>query len=173
VLLRALLAGCDTLEAAVELLLCAEVAASSCVNLAQAGPDGPAVAAVELAPGGSRVLRPGPEGWLAHANHFRLPPAGGADSYAERFPDTIAREQRVAAALAAARPAPGAADLLDVLRSHDDGALSVCCHDVENPTYLDRHGTLASVLMDLSEPALLVSDGPPCVAPLEPVPLPT
>src|SRR5204863_2968766 len=133
VLLRVLLACCDTLKAAVELLLDAEVAASSCVDLAQAGPDGPAAAAVELAPGGARVLRPGPDGVLVHTNHFQAPPPAGADSLVERFPDTLARQRRVAAALAAAGPGDGVAGLLDVLRSHDDGALSVCCHDLENP----------------------------------------
>jgi isopenicillin-N N-acyltransferase-like protein len=139
VLLRRLLDRTDSLEDAVALLRTARVSASSCVTLGS--PD--EVVAVELSPGGARVLRGEP---LLHSNHFLAGPPAGEDLEAAEEPSTLDR-------------------LAELERSRSLSAPALCRHDGDV-------ATLASVVMEPGVPRMRVSDGPPCSHPLEEVALP-
>jgi isopenicillin-N N-acyltransferase-like protein len=152
-LLRRVLAGCGTLEEALDLLGGARVSASSAVTVAVPGE----VATVELSPGGASVVRGG-----FHTNHFIVPPAAGRDigvedpaSSSELRLDVIRREP-----------------LRDALRSHEGHPVGVCRHVDESLPWEERSATLASIVMDLAAPSLRVAFGQPCTAAYEEIPLP-
>jgi isopenicillin-N N-acyltransferase like protein len=170
VLLRLVLERAGSVDEAVALLTGTTVAASSCVTVAQ----GPAVAAVELSPGGAGVVGPDPSGRLLHTNHFLAAPARGEDTFVRDWPDTLDRLRDAAERMRPPGGAPGAGAVAEALRSHAGAPLGVCYHDGDNPRYTDRYETLASVVMDLAEPPrLAISDGAPCGAPYEEVALPS
>lgn len=165
VLLRLLLQDCENLSAAVRLLLNAEVTASSCFNLGFADGEAGALASVELSPVAAAVIWP-EHGRLLHTNHFLRPPADAEDRMRREWPDTVVRynelERRVAS-----RPPTSLSAVTDLLTSHFNGPIAVCCHDAENSRYGDRQATLASVVLDLTNRRLLVTDGAPCTAEYE------
>jgi isopenicillin-N N-acyltransferase like protein len=84
VLLRVLLDRIDSFEHAVARLRTVHMSASSCVTVASAGE----VAAVELSPGGARVLRGDP---LLHTNHFLDGPPVGEDLEIAEGGSTLSR----------------------------------------------------------------------------------
>jgi isopenicillin-N N-acyltransferase like protein len=84
VLLRTLLERVDSFDEALELLVSARVTASSCITVAAADE----VAAVELSPGGARVIR-GPD--VLHTNHFLDGPPAGDDLEAADETTSFAR----------------------------------------------------------------------------------
>jgi isopenicillin-N N-acyltransferase like protein len=146
VLLRALLDRVESLDDAVSLLTSARVSASSSITIASAGE----VVAVEVSPGGARVIR-GPE--LLHTNHFLAGLPSGDDLELAEDSTTIER--------------------LDELRR--TGSLSspvVCRHDDPAVPWPDRIATLASVVMEPAVPRFSVADGPPYEQTLVEVPLP-
>jgi isopenicillin-N N-acyltransferase-like protein len=146
VLLRMLLDRVDDLDAALALLTSATVSASSCITLGSRG----APVAVELSPGGSRVVR---GDRLLHTNHFLAGPPAGEDLEAADEPSTLVR-------------------LAELERSSSLAAHPVCRHETGGVPWADRLATLASLVMEPSVPRLQVADGPPCERPLEEVPLP-
>jgi isopenicillin-N N-acyltransferase-like protein len=144
ILLRVLLDRTDTVADAVALLSSVRVSASSCITVASADE----VAAVELSPGGARVIR-SPR--VLHTNHFLVSPPAGAD----------------------VEDGPSTGERLRVLQS--GGTLSspgVCRHDDPRLPWPDRVATLASVVMEPGVPRLRIADGPPCERPFAEVPLP-
>ena len=84
VLLRTLLDRTASFADALATLQSAAVNASSCVTVGSAHE----VVAVELSPGGARVVRADP---LLHTNHFLAGPPAGEDLEAVEEPSTIAR----------------------------------------------------------------------------------
>ena len=146
VLLRLLLERTDTLDDAVSLLTSARVSASSCITVASADD----VAAVELSPGGARVLR---SSHILHTNHFLSGPPVGTDLEAAGETTTFER-------------------LEDLRRSGSLSSPVVCRHDDPGVPWPDRIATLASVVMEPAVPRLRVADGPPCERPLVEVALP-
>lgn len=144
VLLRTLLDRADTFDAAVAVLCSASVSASSCVTVGSADE----VVAVELSPGGARLVRGDP---LLHTNHFLAGPPAGTDIEDD----------------------PSTGERLRVLQS--GGSLSapgVCRHDDPRVPWPERVATLASVVMEPGVPRLRIADGPPCETPFAEVPLP-
>jgi isopenicillin-N N-acyltransferase like protein len=139
VLLRVLLDRTDSVEDALTLLEAARVSASSCITVGSADD----AVAVELSPGGARVVRGDP---LLHTNHFLAGLPAGDDLEAAEEPSTLLR-------------------LAELERSGSLSAPAVCRHDSDI-------ATLASVVMEPGVPRLRVSDGPPCEQPLVEVPLP-
>jgi isopenicillin-N N-acyltransferase-like protein len=89
VLLRRLLDRTDSFEASVARLEGARVSASSCVTVASADD----LVAIELSPGGPRVLRGDP---LLHTNHFLAGPPAGVDLEAAEEPSTLRRLETLA-----------------------------------------------------------------------------
>ena len=150
VLLRVLLDRTDDLDAAVALLSSAEVTGSSCVTI---GSDAPPVA-VELSPGGCRVLRPD-GGRLLHTNHFLAGPPAGEDLEAAEQPSTFLRLREL--------------ERTGSLTSHVG---PVCRHDEGGGSWADRRATLASIAIEPAVPRLRIADGPPCERPLREVALP-
>lgn len=156
VLLRVLLDRCAGVGDAMRLLAAARTRASACVTLAG---DGIAVA-VELDPGGWRLVWPGPDGRLAHTNHFLAGPSDGVDLEVREAPSTSLRLWDLG------RPAAGA-PLEQALRSHAGTPESVCRHERSGDAWIDRRATLASVILDPGAGTMLVAEGPPCERPYE------
>jgi isopenicillin-N N-acyltransferase like protein len=146
VLLRLLLERVDSFDEAVELLCSARVSASSCITVASASE----VAAVELSPGGARVLR-GPQ--VLHTNHFLDGPLKGTDLELAEESTTVERLEDLAATGSLTSPV-------------------VCRHAEPDVPWADRIVTLASVVMEPGAPRFRVADGPPCERPLAEVDLP-
>lgn len=167
ILLRLLLQDCENLSAALRLLLNTDVAASSCFNLGFADADAGALVSVELSPVGAALIWP-ERGRLLHTNHFLRPLPGTEDRMRREWPDTLVRydelERRVAS-----QPPTSLSGVTDLLTSHFNGPIAVCCHDAENARYGYRQATLASVVLDLTRRRLLVTDGAPCTAAYEDV----
>ncbi len=171
ILLRQILQCADNLSEALRILLNTHVSASSCFTLAYAEADGEgAVVSVERTPDAARLVWPEPEGWLVHTNHLRQPAAPGVeDRYAREYPDTLVRLWHMERALRAAKEPVTPEAMQQLLCSHFNGPLAVCCHDPDNARYLDCQETLASVILDLGSRSMRVADGAPCSTPFEPV----
>ena len=165
VLLRLVLEARSVLDA-LALLLRARVTASSCVTLAASGPVVPLLAAVELGPGGARVVRPGAEGLLVHTNHFQLPPPAGRDTQPAEHPGTLVRQWALEALLR------GGAAVEDALASHAGEPEGICRHDAQDAPWSERRATLLAVVIDPRARTLAVAGGPPCRAAFEPIALP-
>jgi isopenicillin-N N-acyltransferase-like protein len=160
VALRLVLQTCATVESAVALLHGQSFAASSAITVASPYGGG-AVATVEVSPGGARTVSPDGAGRLVHTNHFLQPPPRGADQGRTEWPHSLDRWDDVASQLAV----PGGVTVARVrqaLRSHRNPPLSTCRHDADNPVYLDRTNTLASIVMDLTAPTVHLAPGAPC-----------
>jgi isopenicillin-N N-acyltransferase like protein len=164
-----LLHECDDMRSALLLIRQAKVTASSCITIGCAGRGAAEAGLVsaELSPGGHALIWP-EDGVLLHTNHFRSGPPAGQDLYVRDWPDTVTR-------LASLRDdvegsgAVSAAQLQAALRSHQDGPLSVCCHGEDAGQFADKAATLASVILDLDRPEMLVAAGQPCTGDYLPV----
>lgn len=167
VLLRLVLERCSTGGEALVLLRDARTAASSCITVAAADPDGSQLFAAELAPGGARIVRPDADGWLVHTNHFLAPPAAGIDTQPELHPGTLLRRRHLVSLVRSGVP------MLDALRSHEPSAEPVCRHD-DPPTtpWPDRRATLLAIDIDPARRSLRLAPGPPCVVPFADVGVP-
>ena len=155
VLLRLVLERAQDAAQAVELLCGARTTASSAVTVASAGQ----LVAVELSPDGPALVRPDPDGWLIHTNHFLSRPAQ-ADEEGSR-----GRRARLQALLRDG-VAPEAA-----LASHLPDEEPICRHDEPGVAWPDRIATLLAIRLDPTAPSFSLAAGPPCSTPFEPVPL--
>jgi isopenicillin-N N-acyltransferase-like protein len=148
----------DTLEAAARVVTTERRACSSNFVLAQA-PD--RAVNIEAAPGTSCSFGP-QRNALTHTNHFLEPDHLGVEEPAsERRPHSYTRLDRI-------RELLGGGQLLSVedlqthLRDHDNFPDSVCRHVHPDDPPEEACVTVASVVMDLNERTLWVSDGHPC-----------
>jgi isopenicillin-N N-acyltransferase-like protein len=141
-----------------------QFSASSAITVAVCDPSaGPsALATFELSPVGIRRLDP-VDGLLLHTNHFLDPHEGTLDTYLRDWPDTEARLGDLKNELGLVQEIKPSA-IKGALSSHRAGRIAVCCHDADNPNYLDRQATLASVYMSLDSPSIEVAKGNPCEA---------
>ncbi len=166
VLCRRVLAEAASVDDAAAILADAKATASSCFTVAAAGGGGPALASFELSPSGlGRV--DAEEGLLLHTNHFVAPLRGGEDAFRRDYPDSEQRLAELESGLRADRSPIDGERIKAALRSHEAGRIAICCHDADNPAHDERLETLASVLMDLGEGRMEISDGAPCVAEYE------
>jgi isopenicillin-N N-acyltransferase like protein len=161
-LLRVVLDRCDSVGEALRLLAAVPVRASACLTLA--GADGVAVA-IELSPGGWRLVVPDADGRLAHTNHFLAGPPAGDDLEVREGPSTVLRLWDLG------RRTPDA-PLEEALRSHAGAPESVCRHERADDAWPDRRATLASVVLDAGARSMRVAAGPPCSSPYAEVTLP-
>lgn len=116
---------------------------------------------IEAAPDGACRLRP-EGGWLVHTNHFLDPDAlGVVEPPIEDNPHSYRRLERLQALLAGAGPLTVGA-LQGFLRDHEGWPYSICHHPDPAERPEERYATVASVVMDLHDRTLQVSDGPPC-----------
>lgn len=120
---------------------------------------------LELAPGA--VGRLGPEhGLIVHANHF-VSDIGVTDEVLHMGGSSLYRDLRLRDVLTPAveQRSVSTADLEAALTDHAGLPLAVCRH--LDTTVTDRQLwslTVGSVIMDLNERRMLVSDGPACMA---------
>lgn len=116
---------------------------------------------IEAAPFATRKLIP-EDGFLAHTNHFLDPKALGiVEPPVEKRPHSLQRLKRLHELL-------DSKDLLTVdeamayLRDHNGYPYSICRHMDEDEPPSERYKTVVSVVMDLHEQVMWISDGPPC-----------
>lgn len=101
-------------------------------------------------------------GCLVHANHFLVPEAlGVVETPSEQRPISCHRQGRLQALLDAGQPCT-IGTVQRALRDHLGYPNSVCRHGDPAERPEERYVTVVSVLMNLHERALYVSDGNPC-----------
>jgi isopenicillin-N N-acyltransferase-like protein len=116
---------------------------------------------LEAAPSAVRTTR-ADEGYEVHTNHFLRPDALGVrEPEVERRPHSLARQSRMCTLIDARRPM-SLGDLQESLRDHDDHPDGVCRHENLDDPPEERYITVTSVIMDLDERSLHLTDGPPC-----------
>jgi isopenicillin-N N-acyltransferase-like protein len=165
VLIRAF-ADCDTLTDAV--YIASKHQRSSSGNYLLAHSDGLAVN-LETTPGGYRGVTPQlpSRGVLVHTNHFVSPVPDSQDVGHYAMADSLIRLQRIAAQVADSE-APATVEALHAaLSDHADFPAAVCCHPDARSTDGLQWATVASVVMDLDERIMYLSDGNPCQYPPE------
>lgn len=162
VLVRATLEA-DTLAGALQAACRAPRNASVNLLLGQAGePDGGELIDLELVPGAAGWLHP-VDGVLTHANHFqtglpvhdRQADLGGSSLF------RAARARRLLAQSAAVGKTT-TDDLAAVLRDHTSFPHGICRHPDHRDPPWERSLTACSLLLDLAERRLGITDGPPC-----------
>lgn len=162
VLLRAFM-DCETISDA--LTVAQQAFRSSSANYLLAHRDGMAVD-LETTPGDfSRIFLVFPaEGVLLHTNHYRAPAFDRKDVSRWVMPDSPFRLERLTTEVGAAGKV--SLDLFRrLLSDHANYPSGVCCHPDERAALHDRGATVASVLMDLDDRRMWVSDGQPCTNP--------
>ncbi|GGO79045.1 C45 family autoproteolytic acyltransferase/hydolase [Nonomuraea cavernae] len=167
VVLRAL-ADCHTLTDAVNVVQ--RHWRSSSANYLLAHQDGTAIN-LETAPGDHSQVYPllPVGGGLVHTNHFLAPLREVTDVSLYAMADSLVRLQRVQAAIAeTGRPAT-VDSLREALSDHADHPYSVCCHPDVRAAPDERSATVMSVIMDLDERTIWLSDGNPCRHPHRPL----
>ncbi|MGN6564073.1 MAG: C45 family autoproteolytic acyltransferase/hydrolase [Thermomicrobiales bacterium] len=153
------------LAAATAVITGASRACSTNFLLAQA-PD--QVVNLEAAP--EKIATSAPEtGCFCHTSHFLRPRALGViEPPIERGLDSYDRLDRMQTLLASKQPI-AVGDLQHYLRDHAGAPDAICRHpDPAEPTE-ERYATVVSVIMDLHERVLWISDGPPCERPYQEV----
>ncbi|MBV9545168.1 MAG: peptidase C45, partial [Chloroflexi bacterium] len=116
---------------------------------------------IEAAPLSLRELHPR-DSMLIHSNHFLDPARLGIEQpIVDPRPHSRWRQARMQTLLEARRPV-SEGDLEAALRDHDNYPDSICRHenDVDPPE--ERYLTVTSVIMDLDERSMRLTDGPPC-----------
>jgi isopenicillin-N N-acyltransferase-like protein len=152
-----------SLRAAAAAIADGERACSANFVIAQSGRG---IVNIEAAPGGTCAVAPS-DGRLVHANHFEHAAAMSVvEAPYERRPISVRRQRRLADLIAAPEK-PGVAELQQRLRDHDGYPDSVCRHPSQNEPLTRPYKTVVSVVMDLDDRALWISDGPPCEAPYQ------
>lgn len=119
---------------------------------------------VELVPGDAGFRHP-VDGYLTHANHLECP-LPVRDTLKELGSSSFFRSARARRLLAPAAAAGkvGDDDIAAVLTDHLSYPLAICRHVDESEPLTERSETVSSVLIDLDERRLQVTDGPPCAA---------
>jgi len=116
---------------------------------------------LEAAPQTTRELLP-EAALLVHANHFLDPARLGIDEPpSERRPHSYRRQARLRQLLDERRPV-SVGDVEAALRDHDDFPDSICRHENPDDPPEERYISVTSVILDLDERCLRLTDGPPC-----------
>jgi isopenicillin-N N-acyltransferase-like protein len=116
---------------------------------------------IEAAPLAARTLTP-EDGLLIHTNHFLEPEAlGVVEPPTEKRPHSYHRLRCLQRLLAGGHLLTPE-DMKDYLRDHDGRPYSICRHIDEAEPLEEHYQTVTSVVMDLHERAMWISDGPPC-----------
>jgi isopenicillin-N N-acyltransferase-like protein len=116
---------------------------------------------LEAAPRQVRAYGP-TAGFVVHANHFVDPTVlGVVETESEYHEGSCFRQERLGRLLRS-RPAVSVADVQSYLADHEQYPLSVCYHVAAGAPPDERYATVASVILDLHDRTMWVSDGPPC-----------
>jgi isopenicillin-N N-acyltransferase like protein len=125
---------------------------------------------IEASPNGHYCVFP-QDGLLVHANHF-VGPERHLSLLERSGPHTLFRDRRMRRSLAARAPDLDVADFRACLSDHYSYPASICRHIDERLNDPRRLMTVASVILDLTEGIMHVSDGPPCQSAYQSVELP-
>lgn len=131
------------------------------------GAPGGAIANVETAPGGPRDLSvlTGDSGVIVHTNHFVAPIAEGHDLAPVVMSDSYVRYARMDS-MFIDNHAPASFEMIaERLADHTDAPGSICCHPDPRSPQPEQWSTLASVIMDVENRTLSLSEGRACDAP--------
>ncbi len=116
---------------------------------------------IEAAPPAVRFIS-GERGCLVHTNHFLNPAAlGVVEPPYENSPHSHHRFRRLNELLQTKRPL-SIGDLQIFLRDHEGYPYSICRHEDPNESEEEHYVTLTSVVMDLRERTMWLTDGRPC-----------
>ncbi|GAA3449013.1 C45 family autoproteolytic acyltransferase/hydolase [Dactylosporangium matsuzakiense] len=161
VLLRAALEA-PHLGGAIKAVCATPRGASINLLMAQAYPDGTPGEAidVEVGPDGVGFLHP-VEGVITHANHFESSLAAG-DTLQYIGGSSFFRAARARRLLGSGRIEEDR--IKGVLRDHGGLPQSICRHDEPDAADADRTESLFSLVLDLDELRMSITDGPPCRA---------
>lgn len=114
---------------------------------------------IESTPDDAYYLYP-EDGILTHANHFESD--SGRGSFEQLAPHSLCRGPRIRRLLTQQRGEISVESLKSVLRDHFNEPGSICSHvDPDLPEHEIGH-TNASVIMDLQDRRILITEGPPC-----------
>lgn len=114
---------------------------------------------IESTPDTAHYLYP-EDGILTHANHFKS--GNGRGSFEQIAPHSLCREPRMRRLLEEDAGDITTESLKSVLRDHFNEPASICSHvDPALPDHEIGH-TNASVIMDLENRRMLLTEGPPC-----------
>jgi isopenicillin-N N-acyltransferase-like protein len=115
---------------------------------------------IEAAPDEEAVLYP-EDGVITHANHFEALPSV-TSTIQRRSPSTLYRARRLRKLMRQANR-PIDIDLMQTLfTDHFSRPHSICCHPDTAEPETNQMTTVASIILDLSNRTLYVTDGPPC-----------
>ncbi len=149
------------LDAAVRVITNEPRACSTNFLLAGTNP-APRAIDVEAAPDAAWLLSPEQNGCLVHTNHFVDPDAAGVtETPNARRIFSCHRRDRLGALLDSKRPV-AVADVENYLRDHEDYPFGVCRHENPDEPPAQHYVTVTSVIMDMDEKTLRLTDGPPC-----------
>lgn len=133
----------------------------SCSASFVVGQTGAGAVNIESAPGADCHLDPA-HGVLAHTNHFIVPEALGiAEPPNPRRPGSVNRLNQMNRMLHDEGP-HSPASLQGHLRDHTGHPDSVCRHYGPDDPPDGRYETVTSVVMDVDEGVMWITDGPPC-----------
>ena len=136
---------------------------SSSANYLLAHADGLAVN-VEGTPGNcNSLLLDGPrDGVITHTNHFVSPSFGSLDTGLRLMPDSFFRLQRLTDTVRGAGAELTPDRLQQAFTDHAGHPYGVCSHPDPTVPPIDQAATIASLVKDLDERRLWLSDGNPC-----------
>jgi isopenicillin-N N-acyltransferase like protein len=158
---RHALDAASNIARAAQMLACADVSASSSINLVSCEDGVSAAMSVELHPGGPGFVLPDARGFLIHTNHFLAPGLSGFDTAPRSSPDTLLRHDLLRRKMAALKE-PGERAILSAMASHSGGDGAVCCHREPGADAASAYETLCTVSLDLARGELRVHAGGPC-----------
>jgi isopenicillin-N N-acyltransferase-like protein len=122
---------------------------------------------IEAAPRVTRAIAP-EGGVIAHSNHFWDPDGMGiVEPASDTRPYSKLRLERCQRLLVEHDGGIGVADAMAFLRDHDGYPQSLCRHPDARRPETKQSATVTSVLMDLHDRAMWISDGPPCQSPYQ------
>jgi len=118
---------------------------------------------LELIPGDVAFLYP-EEGILTHSNHFMAFNKGQdfKDILISDFPDSLFRSHRARRLLELDKGHIDVSSIQRVFKDHFSYPNSICRHVNPRDVELKQAATLTSIIMDLGERTIYLSEGPPC-----------
>lgn len=121
---------------------------------------------LESAPKVANALEP-EHGVLTHTNHFSDPKKLGLAELENEFWENSCKRRARMDEMLASKERFSVDDLHSFLRDHENHPNSVCRHEDDAFGPEEHYISVTSVLMDLEDRVLWISDGPPCENPFE------
>lgn len=116
---------------------------------------------IEKAPGTANHIG-WQQGCIVHTNHFVDPHGLGVTEPPDELRVfSCKRQEWMEAQLSGSEPL-SVGQILDALRDHTNPPRSICRHPDYSAPVDEQYGTVTSILVDLNDQSMLVSDGPPC-----------